>query len=114
MFQMASVSRLGLVLDDDGKYGVRVTKIEDYAVVEGTCIRTGDVILKINGLDAKSNWRNLLKSGPPNSPFRLQFRSQVNNQVSTCVIYKQIVSALSEKTYQPAAAMRVSFWSEML
>ena len=111
---MASASRLGLVLEDDGKCGVRVTKIEDYAVVEGTCIRTGDVILKINGLDAKSNWRNLLKSGPPNSPFQLQFRSQVNNQVSTCVIYKQIVSALLEKTCQPAAAMQVSFWSEML
>jgi hypothetical protein len=95
---MATSTRLGLVLEDDDQ-GARVTKVEEFAVIEGNSIHTGDIIMKINGLDAaRSHWRNLLKCGMPNCPFQLQFWSQATRQMSSCVIYKQIVGTLPAKT----------------
>ena len=108
MLHMASTWRLGLVLEDGSQDGVRVSKVEDFAVIEGTPIHKGDFILKINGADAKRDWGTLLKRGAPNSPFQLQFWSHANKKVSSCVIYKQIVDAFSAKTSQPAATNPVS------
>jgi hypothetical protein len=92
---MASHMRLGLILEEDDK-GLHVTKVEDFAVIEGDSIYKGDFIMKINGLDAaRSDWRQLLKRGTTNCPFELQFWSQATRQARSCVIYKQIVGKTS-------------------
>ncbi len=102
--KMSSTSRparLGLTLEDH-RDGALVMSVQDFAVIEGSSVQKGDVILKINGFDAtKGRWRSLLQCGAPNSPFKLQFRSQAFKSVSFCVIYKQMVDAVPANIETP-------------
>ena len=87
---MAMNLRLGLFLEDD-EHGARVVRVEHFAVMEGPPVQKNDVILRINGSVARHCWRDLLNGGAPNSPFRLQFQSLANQDVRSCIIFKQMV-----------------------
>ncbi len=87
-------ARLGLLLEDD-ENGARVARVEDFVVIEGAPIQKDDVILRINGVNARDSWRNILKGGTPNSPFCLQFRSHLNKDLRSCTIFKQVINTLS-------------------
>ncbi len=88
--------RLGLGLSDCSD-GVLFREVRDFVTIEGPAIHQGDTILKINGFSAKNQWRDLLKGGAPNSPFRLQFLSQASGEVSSCVIYKQMIDPVPDE-----------------
>lgn len=102
--KMASTSRparLGITLEDHVD-GALVMSVQNFAVIEGSSVQKGDVILKINGFDAtKGRWRSLLQCGAANSPFKLQFRSQAFKSVSFCVIYKQMVDVVPANNKTP-------------
>jgi hypothetical protein len=91
--------------------GVLVEKVEDFVVIEGPAIHKGDRILKINEFPAKNQWRDLLKGGAPNFPFRLQFVSRASGVVSSCVIYKQLIDPVPSLTHACGA---VSNWHGLL
>ena len=121
--KMSSTSRparLGITLENH-RDGALVMSVQDFAVIEGSSVQKGDVILKINGFDAtKGRWRSLLQCGAPNSPFNLQFRSQALKSVCFCVIYKQMIDAvpankspvrcLSQLVKQPCHAVPLIFF----
>jgi hypothetical protein len=86
-------TRLGLFLSDSSD-GALVQRVDDFVVMEGPSICKDDTILKINGFSAKNHWRDLLKGGTPNSPFRLQFLSGATGEVHSCVIYKQLIDTV--------------------
>ena len=100
---MAMNLRLGLFLEDD-EHGARVVRVEDFAVMEGPPVQKNDVILRINGSVARHHWRDLLNGGAPNSPFRLEFQSLANQDVRSCIIFKQMVDT---KKSQSAATDKV-------
>ena len=105
LMQTATTPRLGLVLLDCSD-GALVEKVEDFVVIEGPAIHKDDRILKINGFPAKNQWRDLLKGGAPNFPFRLQFVSQASGVVSSCVIYKQLINHVPSLTHACSAVRR--------
>ncbi len=102
LLQMAVNARLGLYLEDD-ECGARVVKVEDFSVIVGASIEKDDVILSINGMDARHRWRELLKGGAPNSPFCLQYRTRANKELRTCTIFKQMVETLKTESTQSAS-----------